>query len=257
MLSKAKVKYLNSLKSKKFRQKYNNFVAEGDKIAIEILKNAQTPTAVFPTEIEAIYGLSEWIEKNTDLLQPFRAITTEVDQSTLQKISSLQTPNQALIVLKAFDYQLDANVIQTELTLLLDEIQDPGNLGTILRIADWFGIKNVICSINCADVYNPKTIQATMGAFLRVKTFREDLTDFCTTFKELPVYGAVLGGTNLFQTKLDKKALIVIGNEGRGISEAMLQQLTHRIEIPANGQAESLNAAIASGIICAAFRNLG
>lgn len=256
MLSKAKVKYLSSLKSKKFRQKYNNFVAEGDKIAIEILKNAQNSTAVFTTEIEAIYGLSEWIENNTSLLQPFQAITTEVDKVTLQKISSLQTPNQALIVLKTFDYSLDKAVIQSDFTLLLDEIQDPGNLGTILRIADWFGIKNIICSKDCADLYNPKTIQATMGAFLRVKIFREDLTEFCATFKELPVYGAVLGGSNLFQTQLEKKALIVIGNEGKGISESMLQLLTHRIEIPANGQAESLNAAIATGIICAAFRNL-
>jgi TrmH family RNA methyltransferase len=142
------------------------------------------------------------------------------------------------------------------LTLLLDEIQDPGNLGTIMRIADWFGIPNVICSTNCADAYNPKTIQATMGAFLRVRTFRLNLTEFCRNFSALPVYGAVLGGENLFQTKLNKNALIVIGNEGKGISPDMIQQLTHRIEIPANGQAESLNAAIATGIICAAFRNL-
>ncbi len=256
MLSKAKVKYLNSLKSKKFRQKYNNFVAEGDKIAIEILKNAQNPNAAFSIEIEAIYGLSDWIKNHQDLLQPFQAIIAEVDNATLKKISSLQTPNQVLIVLKQFDFDLPTAQIQTNLTLLLDEIQDPGNLGTIMRIADWFGIPNVICSTNCADAYNPKTIQATMGAFLRVRTFRLNLTEFCRNFSALPVYGAVLGGENLFQTKLNKNALIVIGNEGKGISPDMIQQLTHRIEIPANGQAESLNAAIATGIICAAFRNL-
>lgn len=256
MLSKAKVKYLNSLKSKKFRQKYNNFVAEGDKIAIEILKNAQNPNVAFSIEIEAIYALSDWIKNHQDLLQPFQAITTAVDNAALKKISNLQTPNQVLIVLKQFDFDLPTAQIQTNLTLLLDEIQDPGNLGTILRIADWFGIPNVVCSTNCADAYNPKTIQATMGAFLRVRTFRLNLTEFCRNFSQLPVYGAVLGGENLFQTKLNKNALIVIGNEGKGISPDMIQQLTHHIEIPANGQAESLNAAIATGIICAAFRNL-
>lgn len=256
MLSKAKVKYLNSLKSKKFRQKYNNFVAEGDKIGIEILKNAQNSAAPFSIKIEAIYALPNWIENHRDLLQPFQAITTEIDNTTLKKISNFQTPNQALIILKQFDFELPTAQINTNLTLLLDEIQDPGNLGTILRIADWFGIPNVVCSTNCADVYNPKTIQATMGAFLRVRTFRLDLTEFCRNFSDLPVYGAVLGGENLFQTNLDKNALIVIGNEGKGISPDMTKELTHHIEIPSNGNAESLNAAIATGIICAAFRNL-
>ncbi|MFK7950404.1 MAG: TrmH family RNA methyltransferase [Saprospiraceae bacterium] len=256
MLSKTKIKYLNSLKSKKFRQKYNNFVAEGDKIGIEILKNAQNTDAIFSTNIEAIYALPSWIKNHQDLLQPFQAITTEVDNTMLKKISNFQTPNQALIILKQFDFDLPPKQIQTNLTLLLDEIQDPGNLGTILRIADWFGIPNVICSTNCADIYNPKTIQATMGAFLRVRTFRLDLTKFCRNFSQLPVYGAVLGGENLFQTKLNKNALVVIGNEGKGISPEMIKQLTHHIEIPANGHAESLNAAIATGIICAAFRNL-
>lgn len=256
MLSKAKVKYLNSLKSKKFRQKYNNFVAEGDKIGIEILKNAQNSAAPFSIKIEAIYALPNWIENHRDLLQPFQAITTEIDNTTLKKISNFQTPNQALIILKQFDFELPTAQINTNLTLLLDEIQDPGNLGTILRIADWFGIPNVVCSTNCADVYNPKTIQATMGAFLRVRTFRLDLTEFCRNFSDLPVYGAVLGGENLFQTNLDKNALIVIGNEGKGISPDMIKELTHHIEIPSNGNAESLNAAIATGIICAAFRNL-
>lgn len=256
MLSKAKVKYLNSLKSKKFRQKYNNFVAEGDKIVIEVLKNAQHPDAIFSTAIEAVYALPNWIESNQDLLQPFQAITTEVDNSTLKKISNFQTPNQALVILKQFNLELPVTQIQTNLTILLDEIQDPGNLGTILRIADWFGIPNVICSQTCADVYNPKTIQATMGAFLRVRTFRLDLIEFCRNFSQLPVYGAVLGGENLFQSQLNKQALVVIGNEGKGISPEMMQQLTHHIEIPANGNAESLNAAVATGIICAAFRNL-
>lgn len=256
MLSKAKLKYLNSLKTKKFRQKYNNFVAEGDKIAVEILENAQSQTAKNQIEVEAIFALPQWLERNAHLIRPFQAITTEIDEATLKKISNFQTPNQVYIVLQQIDFQLDNNVIQNDLTLLLDGIQDPGNLGTILRIADWFGIKNVICSTTSVDIYNPKTIQSSMGAFLRVPTFRYDLMEFCRNFSDLPIYGAVLGGKNLFHTHISKKALIVIGNEGNGISDEMLEKLTHQIEIPSNGGAESLNAAIATGIICAAFRNL-
>lgn len=256
MLSKAKLKYLNSLKSKKFRQKYNNFVAEGDKIAVEILENIPSNIGESQIKVEAIFALPQWLERNANLIRPFREITTEIDEATLKKISNFQTPNQVYIVLQQIDFQLNNHIIENDLTLLLDGIQDPGNLGTILRIADWFGIKNVICSTTSVDIYNPKTIQSSMGAFLRVPTFRYDLIEFCRNFSELPVYGAVLGGKNLFQSEISKKALIVIGNEGNGISDEMLEKLTHQIEIPSNGGAESLNAAIATGIICAAFRNL-
>lgn len=231
-------------------------MAEGDKIAIEILENKLHTIGENQIEIEAIYALPEWIERNSTLIRSFRSITTEINPATLKKISNFQTPNQVLIVLNQFDFVLNKTQIESNLTLLLDEIQDPGNLGTILRIADWFGIPNVICSPNCADIYNPKTIQSSMGAFLRVHSFKQNLSEFCRTFNQLPVYGAVLGGENLFQSKLSKQALIVIGNEGRGISPIMLKNLTHQIEIPANGKAESLNAAIATGIICAAFQNL-
>jgi TrmH family RNA methyltransferase len=256
MLSKAKLKYLNSLKTKKSRQKYNNFVAEGDKIAIEILENAQSTIGESRIHVEAVFALPQWLERNANLIRPFREITTEIDESTLKKISNFQTPNQVYIVLQQINFQLDSQIIENDLTLLLDGIQDPGNLGTILRIADWFGIKNVICSTTCVDIYNPKTVQSSMGAFLRIPTFRYDLVEFCQNFSQLPIYGAVLGGKNLFQSEIFKKAFIVIGNEGNGISNEMLEKLTHRIEIPSNGGAESLNAAIATGIICAAFRNL-
>ncbi|MFT5833769.1 MAG: TrmH family RNA methyltransferase [Cognaticolwellia sp.] len=256
MLSKAKLKYLNSLKSKKFRQKYNNFVAEGDKIAVEILESAQSTIGESQISVEAIFALPQWLERNANLIRPFQNVTTEIDNATLKKISNFQTPNQVYIILKQIDFQLNKTIIENNLTLLLDGIQDPGNLGTILRIADWFGIKNVICSQTCVELYNPKTIQSSMGAFLRIPTFRYDLVEFCHGFDNLPIYGAVLGGKNLFQSDISKKALIVIGNEGNGISDEMLKKLTHHIEIPANGDAESLNAAIATGIICAAFRNL-
>ncbi len=231
-------------------------MAEGDKIVCEILSTAQTDIGESLINLEAIYALPSWIEQNSVLLRPFQHLITEIDESTLKKISNFQTPNQVLIVLSQLDFQLDTERVKRDLTLLLDGIQDPGNLGTILRIADWFGIENVICSENTVDVYNPKTIQASMGAFLRIQTFRFDLIEFCRNFRGVPIYGAVLGGDNLFQSKISKQAFIVIGNEGNGISKEILEILTNRIEIPANGHAESLNAAIATGIICAAFRNL-
>ena len=167
-----------------------------------------------------------------------------------------QTPNQVLIVVKQFTYNLNNEVLNSNLTLILDEIQDPGNLGTILRIADWFGIPNVIGSLNCADFYNPKTVQASMGAILRIKYFKKDLIPFLNKRIHIPSYGALLGGENLFKTQLSKTAFIVIGNEGKGISEEVQKHLKHQIEIPSSGGAESLNAAVATGIICAAFRNL-
>ncbi len=256
MLSKAKIKYINSLKSKKFRQKYNNFIAEGDKIVKEIIELAINSHQNDWLEIEAIYAIPQWIIDNDSILKPFQNLLTEVSFNELKKISNFQTPNQVLIVVKQFNYTLNSDVINSNLTLLLDEIQDPGNLGTILRIADWFGIPNVVGSMNCADFYNPKTIQASMGAVLRIKYYKRDLIPFINEYSAIPTYGALLGGENLFQTKLSKKAFIVIGNEGKGISEPVQKVLNHSIEIPSNGGAESLNAAVATGIICAAFRNL-
>jgi RNA methyltransferase, TrmH family len=256
MLSKSKIKYLNALQLKKFRQKYNNFMVEGDKIVREVLQHANS-AVVKRVEILEIFALPEWIAQNAALLKPFLAIVTEIDAANLRKISALQTPNQVLLVAQPLLQVLDPNFVRQNLTLVLDELQDPGNLGTVLRIADWFGIANVVASPNCADLHNPKTLQASMGAFLRVNYFKTEVVEFCQTFADMPIYGAVLGGDNLFKTKLLKPAIIVIGNEGNGISEAVQNCLTHRIEIPANGQAESLNAAIAAGIICAVFVNQG
>jgi TrmH family RNA methyltransferase len=248
MLSKAKIKYIHALRLKKYRQKYDNFVVEGDKIGQEILQT-QLP-------IEAIFAVSEWAAANETLLQPHLNHLTIVSPDDLKKISNLQTPNKVLMIVQNPHFELNEQSLKTDLTLVLDGIQDPGNLGTILRIADWFAIRQVILSENCVDVLNTKTIQASMGAFLRVATFERNLIEFFSENIGTPIFGAVLGGENLFKTALSKNGFIVIGNEGNGISETVQQHLTHRIEIPANGQAESLNAAIATGIICAAFRNL-
>ena len=235
------------LRLAKNRKKYKHFIAEGDKICQEILKNN-------PEAIHAIYCLPEWLDANYTDLQLLQSLITEITFQELKKISNLKTPNQVLLIVKQPTLVLDLSACTNNLTLLLDRIQDPGNMGTILRIADWFGIPRVICSPDCVDIYNPKVVQASMGAFLRVQTFIEDLPTFCKQFPKLPVYGAILNGANIHNTSLEPNAFIVIGNESRGISETLQNCLTHRIAIPCYGGAESLNAAVATGIICAFFR---
>ncbi len=250
-LSKNATKFIQSLQQKKFRQKYNNFVLEGDKIAREILQQRSL-------EVEAIYALDNWITTNTLLLQTHRESVHAIEPTDLKKISSLTTPNQVLVVAKMPEVLLDAALLTNDLTLYLDGIQDPGNMGTILRIADWFGLPYVFCSKYCVDVYSPKVVQASMGALLRVPVLEMELGALREQFPDLPILGAMLDGQNIFKTSLPKNCLLVIGNEGKGISVEAETLLTHRIAIPpaARGGAESLNAAIATGIIVAALKNL-
>jgi TrmH family RNA methyltransferase len=238
MLSINKIKYIQSLHHKKFRQKYDNFIAEGDKIAYEIIKSGKI-------EIEAIFATSNWILKYATELKKFQSILVEINEAELKKISTLTTPNQVLMILKQPSFEVENQSFNNDLVLYLDGIQDPGNMGTILRIADWFGINYVFCSDSCVDIFNPKVIQATMGAFLRVKTKEIPLENIIN--ETTPIYGALLEGENLFQKTLSKHGVIVIGNEGKGINSTLL---------PPHGEgAESLNAAVATGIICAVFRN--
>lgn len=245
MLSKATIKYINSLKQKKFRQRYHKFTAEGDKIVREIAENPNI-------EVEKILATEEWATENAKTLH--NRMLEIVTPNELKKVSSLQTPNHALAIVEQFSTKIDEKVIRENLSLVLDSIQDPGNLGTIIRIADWFGIPYIFCSKGCVDVYNPKVIQSTMGSILRVRVIYTDLEELFSQFSELNIYGAVLGGHNIFQTKLAHKGFIVIGNESKGISKDTKARLTHHLEIPSYGQAESLNAAVATGIICAMFR---
>lgn len=247
MISINKIKYVQSLHTKKFRQKYDNFIAEGDKICYEIIKSEKL-------NIEAIFALPQWMEKHSAELRPFQSILTEVNESELKKISTLTTPNQVLMVVKQSSFELDLQTIRSDLSLYLDGIQDPGNMGTILRIADWFGIRFVFCSDTCVDIFNPKVVQATMGAFLRIQSKEIELRELIEA--TTPVYGALLEGENLFQTERSNHGIIVIGNEGRGISEEVRALINRPILIPPHGEgAESLNAAVATGIICAVFRN--
>ena len=244
-LSKSKLKYLRSLKLKKFRQKYDNFVVEGDKIVSELLQSDSL-------EIEGIFASEEWISSNSNLLYTYTSITHVASELNLKTITLFNTPSPVYVVVKRSSQSISNDFLTNHFALYLDDIQDPGNMGTILRIADWFGIPTVICSEQCVDIYNHKVIQSSMGAFLRVQVIISSFDKIYKQYPNVSYYGTVLAGNNLYEEKFIEKGIVVIGNEGNGISEEILDKLTHRIFIPKgkNGGAESLNAAVATGIVC-------
>lgn len=206
--------------------------------------------------IEALYALDEWIAANREIAS-MESRLNEVTDAELRKISGLKNPNKVLAVVHMQEHQLQPGLIQNDYCLYLDGIRDPGNLGTILRTADWFGLPYVFGSEDCVDLHNPKVIQASMGAFLRVRYLELAFTTLLEEFPGLPVLGAVLDGDNVFDAALPGRGLLVIGSEAQGISPAILQSLTCGIAVPsaARGGAESLNAAVAAGIITAVLRN--
>lgn len=245
MLSKNRIKYLRSLKLKKFRQKYNNFTVEGEKIVSEILQSSNV-------EIETIIATSTWKTQYFNQTFGKSILYEEAVENDLKKITNFSSPSSVFLVGKKMSADWEDDIFKSNFSLYLDGIQDPGNFGTILRIADWYGIPYVFCSDKCADLYNPKVIQSSMGAFLRVKVIPLDFEILATRYPNVPFYGTVLDGKNIFKINEYEKGVIVIGNEGKGISSTILEQLTHRIFIPKgkNGGAESLNAAVATGIVC-------
>jgi TrmH family RNA methyltransferase len=236
MLVKAKAKYIQSLGQKKHRDSEGRFIAEGPKIVSELLDAA-------PNYIDEVYAVKEWLKE-----YPSRKDFIEVTEEELEKLSQLKTPNQVVAVLRKFDND-DPIEVKGRLSLVLDTIQDPGNLGTIIRIADWFGIGQIICSNDCADVYNPKVVQATMGSIGRVKVFYADLEEWLYKQKDIRIYATALEGKDITKMPVIREGMIVIGNESNGIHEGILALTNERITIPGKGKAESLNAAVATGII--------
>ncbi len=238
--------FVRALQRKKYRQKYHNFIAEGVKLAREVLQ-AHT------LEVEALFALESWLEAHPGLWQPQAEKTFLVTEAELKKISALSTPQSVLLVLRTPTWQLDARALQTALTLYLDDIRDPGNLGTIWRIADWFGLPQLLCSPECVEPFNPKVIQASMGAFLRVPLVFLPFEELRAAAPELPCAAADPAGENLFHTGWKPPGVLVIGNESRGIRPELMSQIPGRLAIPrgARGGAESLNAAVAAGIFCA------
>lgn len=249
-LSKNKEKYIRSLSLKKNRQTHNNFIAEGTKLAHEILN---TPNLL----IEAIFAQKGWILANKDLLIPHETLLEQLTQQELKQISQLTTPNQVLIIAKQPEIKLNTATITKDWSLYLDRIQDPGNMGTILRIANWFGIQHIFCSPDSVEVYNFKVVQASMGAFLRVKVIPIEFETLKQQFPNVPTYAAMLEGRSVFQPMLSGAGIIAMGNESQGLSPDILAQVDHPITIPAYGtnDMESLNVAVSTGIICAALRN--
>jgi TrmH family RNA methyltransferase len=240
MLSKTYIKYIQSLHHKKFRDTEDVFIAEGSKVVIELLKSPSI-------SCEMILGVEEWMHDNESEIRRYYAGPLQVIAAyELEKISALTTPNHVIAVVKKFKKTTAA---KGKIVLMLDTIQDPGNLGTIIRIADWFGIQSILCSPNCADMYNPKVVQSTMGSLGRVEMVYTNLVEWMQKNNTIKTYAAALHGKKVSELKGLTEGVIIIGNESKGISDELLQLCTEKITIPKIGGAESLNAAVATGII--------
>ena len=258
MISKNQIKYIRQLELKKYRKREGLFVAEGPKVVGDLLRR-YTPKAVFATKA--------WTS-STDVDPSCLTLVTEEE---LQRISFLQHPQQVLALFPIPTFHLPPSTLHLQpstfhlppstLSLALDGVQDPGNLGTIIRIADWFGIDTIYCSDDTADAYNPKTVQATMGSIARVHIHYCDLDKlFATLPSDYPIYGTLLDGEDIYQQPLTQEGIIVMGNEGNGISEAIRRRVNRKLLIPCFRQgdtAESLNVAIATAITCSEFRRRG
>lgn len=248
MLSKAKIKWINSLSLKKNRDEARLFVAEGMKIVSELLPVLKCKFLVYVEEggfIPAKTGKIDEIEL--------------VSENELKKISSQKTPQGVIAVFERPSSQINISSLKNQLSLALDDIQDPGNLGTIIRLADWFGISDIFCSLHTTDIYNSKTIQSTMGAIARVRVHYVDLAEFLKNLdKNIPVYGTFMDGENIYENNLTPNGIIVMGNEGNGISEDVAKYISKRLLIPNfssnSSTSESLNVSVATAITVAEFR---
>ena len=240
MLSKSQINLLKSLQHKKFRREAGLFLVEGQKSIVEFANS--------PYQIETIYHIPAFDSKVLKLSQKINLC--EISVTDLERISSLKTPQDAIAQVRIPTWPaLDRKALNGRFSLVLDGIQDPGNMGTIIRIADWFGINNIICSDDTVDVYNPKVVQATMGSLARVKIYYTDLPVLLGSIS-LPVFGALLSGNNIYNTDFGDEGLILMGNEGNGIRAETGKMVTRAVTIPRIGGAESLNVAIATALFC-------
>lgn len=244
MLSKNQIKFIQSLQQKKHRNESGCFIAEGNKLVADLVP---------AFECEWLIATDEWLAEHKHLKANLILSATKEE---LTKAGGLTTPQDAIAVLKKAEYAFSTADLKGKLTLAADRIQDPGNLGTIIRLADWFGIEQIICSPDTVDLYNPKTIQSTMGALAHVKVHYLPLTDVIT--QDMPVYGTFLDGDDMYKTELSDEGIIIMGNEGNGISPEVEALVTRKLYIPnfpeGRETTESLNVAIATSIVCAEFR---
>ncbi len=243
-MTKAEIQQLRALKDKRERDRERLFIAEGEKLVEEILDSHFVVRRVLTTDAKHKGANIELITKQE-----------------MERISQLTTPTTMLAVVEQPNNRLSIDKLCHKLVVALDGVQNPGNLGTIIRLADWFGVEEIICSRECADCYNPKVVQATMGAILRVRIhYVDNLSKLLHEAREMGmnIYGTLLDGNNIYHEKLDNKGIIVMGNEGRGVSDECRNMLTHKLLIPPFPAdcptSESLNVAMATGIILSEFR---
>ncbi|POY36131.1 RNA methyltransferase [Solitalea longa] len=250
MISKSQLSFIKSLHNKKYRDEHGVFIVEGVKMVNELLDSSYRIQSVFSTE--------NYLKNLTNITQAGKKIEVNlVSEAELQKISCLHTPNEVLALVEVpNDFKANtwnAVDIAGKWTIMLDDVQDPGNLGTIIRIADWFGIKTLITSLNSVEAYNPKVVQSTMGSIFRVNVLRVDIEEVLSGI-QVPVYGALLEGENLYNAEFNEPGIILMGNESKGISDRIKKYITSPLSIPAYGKAESLNVGIATSIFCSEMR---
>lgn len=249
MISNSQVKQIKALSIKKLRDESGLFLAEGTKLVLELLDSFK---------LKLMIATSDWINQNgRGIVQNIQIVSPE----ELQKVSCLKTPQGVLAVFEKPKYQLSDIDLIHNLNLAIDDVQDPGNLGTIIRIADWFGIHDIICSLHSADAFSPKTVQSTMGALARVRVHYIDLVEFLEAqSSSIPIFGTFMDGNNIYTEKLTSNGIIVMGNEGNGISTKIEKLVTNKLLIPnfpANEKtSDSLNVGVATALICAEFRRV-
>lgn len=245
MLFKNEIKYIKGLSERTARTDYGRFVVEGDKMVGELLDAGLKVENIYLTERSRLFGMEG-------------AVT--VTEKEMERISGLRTPSSALAVVHIPKREFVPQCAKGELVLALDDLQDPGNLGTIIRIADWYGIRHIFCSAHTVDCYNPKCVQATMGALFRVEVHYGDLPSMLREAKEegVAIYGTLLDGENIYEKKITESGIIIIGNEGKGISAEVERLVDTRLFLPSwptdCRSSESLNAAVATAVVCAEFR---
>jgi TrmH family RNA methyltransferase len=256
MLSKSTIRSIRSLKTAKFRETSGLFVAEGTKTVLDLLESSLA--------IHGVYATQDWLDRFSERLRIVADRCVTITDKEMEAISFLVTPQDVLAVVRIPNTILVPSSLADELVLMLDEIRDPGNLGTIIRTADWFGIRHILCSQGCVDAFNPKVVQSSMGSIARVNVYYLALKDFLDLRDPpLTVYGCLLEGKDIRHAKLEQKGIILLGNESTGISPELLPFIQVRLTIPsfssnagtAYASAESLNAAQACSIVCFAFRS--
>jgi TrmH family RNA methyltransferase len=252
MLTKAETRVVVSLQEKKARDRLGLYVAEGDKLVREAL--------ALGSDVETVYAVAAWIHDTSSLVEAFPGSIVEVSADELRRLSAQKTPNGALALLRQPHPLLDWEAISSDLVIVLDAVRDPGNFGGLLRVAAWFGIADVVASPDSADAFQPKVVQASMGALFHVRVHSLEVAPFLVEARErgLPIYGSMLRGDSIYEADLERRGLILFGNESSGLSEDSLRFVSHRLVIPAWGESgpgrDSLNVAMAAAVVCSEFR---